>query len=383
MKVNEYLTSATPRHYLDCDTAHALLTDPDLDLEALRRAADRVNAALNGDRVTYVVNRNLNFTNLCMMGCAFCGFARAKGSGEEYTLAAGDIVERLAQTPNVTEVCMQGGINPELDYDYYREMIRRVHDAFPHLHIHAFSPQEIHRMTELTGITARTVLADLMDCGLGSIAGTAAEILDDALRGEICSRKISTARWEEIIRAAHALGMRLPATMMFGHIETPRHQVAHLETIRRIQRETGGFTEFIPLPFVPYRTRLGRERGIAEMTPMSYLRRYYAVCRLFFGDLIANLQVSWVKLGLANAVELLDWGVSDFGGTLFEENITRTAGGRYGVRLSVDEIRAAIERAGRRPVRRDTQYTLYDTPAPEACSSARRPTMSRGFSSVA
>jgi len=370
MNLTKYLSSAGPRHRADPDTAWRLLTDPDVDMAQLREAAHRVNLALNGDRVTYVVNRNLNFTNVCVMGCAFCGFARAKGSGEDRTLSPQEAVAALAQTPDVSEFCIQGGINPELEYDYYRRLLHAVHAAFPAVHIHAFSPQEIHHMTELTGRPAGEVLRDLMECGLGSIAGTAAEILDDGLRREICPRKIATARWEEIIRAAHALGMRFPATIMFGHIETPRQQVAHLEMLRRIQADTGGFTELIPLPFVPYQTRLGREHQIAEMLPMAYLRRFYAVCRLFFGDLLPNLQISWVKLGIDNAVELLDWGVSDFGGTLFEENITRTAGGRHGVRLSVQEIRRAIERAGRRPVRRDTQYHLYETAAPEnVCSS--------------
>jgi len=222
-------------------------------------------------------------------------------------------------------------------------------------------------MTELTGMSAREVLSDLMECGLGSIAGTAAEILDDQLRRTICPKKVCSARWEEIIRAAHELGMRFPASIMFGHVERPHHHVTHLAIIRRIQRATGGFTEFIPLPFVPYRTRLGRERGITEMISMEYLRRFYAVCRLFFGDLLGNLQVSWVKLGLDNAVDLLDWGASDFGGTLFEENITRSAGGRHGVSLTVTQIRGAIERAGRIAVRRDTQYRLYDTSEPESC----------------
>ena len=364
MDIAEYLESATPKTYLDRQTAYRLLTDPDLDLGALREAAHRVNVAINGRRVTYIVNRNINFTNVCSVRCSFCGFARPKGSGEDCTYSPDEVVERLAETPNVSEVCMQGGINPELGYAYYRQLLRQVHEAFPWVHIHAFSPQEIHHMTELTGMSAREVLSDLVGCGLGSIAGTAAEILDDRVRRTICPNKVSSARWEEIIRAAHELGMRFPASIMFGHIETPYHHVAHLEFVRRIQRETGGFTEFIPLPFVPYRTRLGHERGITEMISMDYLKRFYAVCRLFFGDQIGNLQVSWVKLGLDNAVELLDWGVSDFGGTLYEENITRSAGGRYGVSLTVVQIRGAIERAGCYPVRRDTQYRLYDTPEP-------------------
>jgi len=370
MSLVRYLESATPQSHLDPPSAYQLLTDPDVNLEALRQAAQRVNAAMNGNRVTYIVNRNLNFTNVCSVGCRFCGFARPKGSGEDYTLTADEVVERLAATPHVSEVCMQGGINPELDYSYYRNLIRRVHEAFPAIHIHAFSPQEIHRMTELTGRTAREILSDLVACGLGSIAGTAAEILDDRLRSTICPNKISSARWEEIIRAAHGLGMRFPATIMFGHIETPREHAAHLDFIRRIQQDTGGFTEFIPLPFVPYRTRLGRECHVSEMISLDYLKRFYAVCRLVFGDLLGNLQVSWVKLGVDNALTLLDWGANDFGGTLHEENITRSAGGRHGVALTVEQIRGAIEHAGRRPVRRDTQYRLYETAAPESRDSA-------------
>jgi FO synthase len=365
MDTIERLQSATPTTYLDTSTACHLLTSPEIDTEALRQAAERVNRALNGDRVTYVVNRNLNFTNVCSLRCAFCGFARDKGSGEERTYSPEEVVRQLAATSNVSEFCMQGGINRELDYDYYRALIRRVHEAFPHVHIHAFSPQEIDYMTELTGMTAREVLADLMDCGLGSIAGTAAEILDDRLRGTICPKKIATERWEKIVRTAHSLGMRFPATIMFGHIETPQHHVEHLQFIRRIQRDTRGFTEFIPLPFVPYKTRLGREHHICEMIRMETLKRFYAVCRLFFGDLLPNLQVSWVKLGIDNATELLDWGANDLGGTLFEENITRSAGGRHGVAMNVGQLRRAIERVGRYAVRRDTQYRLYATATPE------------------
>jgi len=369
MSIVQYLESATPKTSWSLPSAYQLLTDPDMDLEVLRQAAHGVNLAINSARVTYIVNRNLNFTNICSTGCRFCGFARPKGSGEDYAYSPDEVVERLAQTPNVSEVCMQGGINPDLDYSYYRTLIRRVHEAFPTIHIHAFSPQEIHYMTVLTGMTADEVLSDLMECGLGSIAGTAAEILDDGLRRTICPNKISSARWEEIIRAAHGLCMRFPATIMFGHIETPREHVAHLEFVRRIQQDTGGFTEFIPLPFVPYRTRLGRDFDITEMISMDYVKRFYAVCRLFFGDRIVNLQVSWVKLGIDNAMTLLDWGANDFGGTLHEENITRSAGGRHGVRLSVEQIRCAIERAGRQPVRRDTQYRLYDTAEPDGSDS--------------
>lgn len=372
MGVSAQFASVTPTTYLDSDTAYQLLTVPDVDLEALRNAADRVNAAINGDRVTYIVNRNLNFTNVCSLQCSFCGFARAKGSGEECTYTPADVVRKLGETPNVSEVCMQGGINPDLDYRYYRHLMMQVREAFPWVHIHAFSPQEIHHMTELTGMAAGEVLEDLMECGLGSIAGTAAEIFDDRLRAQICPHKIGCRRWEEVVRAAHALGMRFPVSIMFGHVETPRHHVAHLEFIRRIQRDTGGFTEFIPLPFVPFRTRLGRERHITEMVSMDYLKRFYAVSRLFFGDLLGNLQVSWVKLGPDKAAELLGWGANDFGGTLHEENITRTAGGSYGVRLTVGQIRQAIERAGRRPVRRDTQYNLYDTPEPQVREPAGR-----------
>jgi FO synthase len=373
MNLNVYLEQVTPKTYPDVTLATQLLTDSTVDREALRAAADRVNGAINGPRVTYIVNRNLNFTDVCVMECEFCGFSHSPGAVEATTYTPEQVVERLAETPNVSEFCMQGGINPDLDYEYYRSLLRCVHQAFPSVHIHAFSPQEIHHMTGLTGMSPPEVLRDLMACGLGSIAGTAAEILDDDVRRQICPRKIDVARWEEIVRAAHGLGMRFPATIMMGHIETPRQQAAHLDVLRRIQRDTGGFTELIPLPFVPYCTRLGRKREIAEMLPMSYLRRFYAVCRLFFGDRLEGLQVSWVKLGLDNAIELLDWGVSDFGGTLYEENITRSAGGRHGVSLGIAQIRAAIERVGRIPVRRDTQYRLYETPAPDpsdAVSSA-------------
>jgi len=271
-------------------------------------------------------------------------------------------VDLAGLVPGLDEVCLVGGLNPAVTFADVLALFAAIHEAYPHIHIHALSPMEIEWYAGRSGLSVRETFARLLEAGYGSLCGTAAEILVDEVRREICPSKLSTARWVEIVRTAHEMGIRSTSTILFGHIERPEHIAAHLRVLRDLQRATGGITEFIPLVFVPYRTPLGRARGIREMVPKEEVFLLYAVSRLFFGRLIPNLQVSWVKLGLDVAAESFDYGVNDLGGTLLSENITRSAGGRHGQALTLGEMADAIRRAGCIPVRRDTLYRYLETP---------------------
>ncbi len=316
-----------------------------------------------GKRVTYVVNRNANFTNVCNVGCTFCGFARKAGDADAYTHAPEAIAEKLLLTPGITEVCLQGGIHPGLGYDYYVELVQTIRAALPGIHIHAFSPMEIHAMHRASGMSYRDVLMALQDAGLNTIPGTAAEILVDEVRQKISGNKLTAAQWEAIIRTAHGVGLRSTATIMYGHVETWDHIRTHFEILSRIQQDTGGFTELVPLSFIPYQNRLGAKlcpEGFEEFERRSRERamRLYPLARLYFDELIPHLQTSWVKLGVAGAVESLSWGCDDFGGTLFEESITRESGGCHGEVLTPEEIRQQVSAAGYEPVERTTLYRV-------------------------
>ena len=340
--------------------AEALLRLPAGRRGPVFAAADRLNRHLNGLRVSYVFNRNINFTNACTAACAFCGYRIEPGDERAFVLGPREVVELARQTPGIDEVCMVGGLNPDVTLDHVLAIFAAVHEALPHVHIHALSPMEIEWYSQRAGLSVRRTFEKLLEAGYGSLCGTAAEILVDEVRRVICPTKLSTARWVEIVRTAHDMGIRSTSTILFGHIERPEHVAAHLRVLRDLQRETGGITEFIPLPFVPYRTPLGRARGIRRMVAKEDVFLLYAVARLFFGRLIPNLQTSWVKLGLEVAAQSFDYGVNDLGGTLMEENITRLAGGRHGQALTPGEMAEAIRGAGRTPARRDTLYHYLD-----------------------
>ena len=336
--------------------------------DEIRDAADALNRRLHGEVVTYVVNRNANFTNVCTTHCSFCGFYRPPGHPEAYTRSVGAVVERVMQTPWVTEVCLQGGIHPDLGLDYYEELLRALKRALPGVHLHAYSPMEIHSLCLKSGLEPRAVLERLREAGLGSVPGTAAEILDDAMRDQLSPDKLRAAEWEAIIEAAHQTGLRSTATVLFGHRESWEDLIRHLDRIRSLQRRTGGFTEFVPLAFVPYRNRLGgalaREAGVSPEAlaeaGAERVERLYPLARLFFGEEIPNLQTSWVKLGPERAAAMLRSGCNDFGGTLYEESITRESGGRFGECMTPVEIETAIQSVGRIPRQRTT---LYGVPA--------------------
>jgi FO synthase len=331
-------------------------------IEEMRAAADELRAELAGDRVTFVVNRNINFTNICVVGCAFCGFGQGKRSPDAYEVSEEDFAERIHEAVEfgATELCMQGGIHPDLTLEEYGKWLRLAKQVAPQLHLHAYSPMEVHYMCERSGKEPDEVFEYLIECGLGSTPGTAAEVLDDGVRQRISPNKLPVERWVEIIEASHRAGLRSTSTVMFGHIEEPRELARHMGVVRALQERTGGITEFVPLSFIPFNTMLGRTHGIEEIGADENLK-HTAAFRLALGRTIPNLQASWVKMGLSAATEALRWGVNDLGGTLMEENISRMAGSQHGVRLEPEQLIEAARAAGRVPAQRTTLYEIVET----------------------
>ncbi len=331
-------------------------------VEEMRVAADELRAELAGDRVTFVVNRNINFTNICIVGCAFCGFGQGKRSPDAYEVSEEDFAARISEAVEfgATELCMQGGIHPDLTLEEYGKWLLLAKQVAPQLHLHAYSPMEVHYMCERSGKPPEEVFEYLLDCGLGSTPGTAAEVLDDGVRQRISPNKLPADRWVEIIEASHRAGLRSTSTVMFGHIEEPRELARHMRVVRALQERTGGITEFVPLSFIPFNTMLGRTHGIEEISMRENLK-HTAAFRLALGKTIPNLQASWVKMGLEGATEALRWGVNDLGGTLMEENISRMAGSQHGVRLEPEQLIEAARAGGREPAQRTTLYELVET----------------------
>ncbi len=357
---------------LSFDDGLALLHAEDADLAALIRAADYVRAVDVGPVVTYVVNRNINFTNVCFVGCQFCAFARHRKDDDARTDSTADVLAKVQEAVNrgATEICMQGGINPEMDAFGYRDLLVAIKARFPQIHIHAFSPMEIMYGARRTGMNYRDYLSMLKDAGLGTIPGTAAEILDDEVREILSHKKVDVRTWVEIITTAHRLGLRTSSTVMYGHVEKPEHIVRHLELLRSIQKETGGFTEFVPLRFIHTYTVL-YQKGLVDPPPKGEVDlRMYAFSRLMLRGWIDNVQTSWVKLGTELAQLTFDAGVNDFGGTLMEEQITKSAGGDAGEYLPVETIRALIEGAGRIPQERTTTYGTVSANGAHATSDS-------------
>jgi FO synthase len=331
-------------------------------IEEMRVAADELRAELAGDRATFVVNRNINFTNICVVGCAFCGFGQGRRSPDAYEVSEEDFAERVrdAVAFGATEICMQGGIHPDLTLEEYGKWLRLAKEVAPQLHLHAYSPMEVHYMCERSGKGPDEVFEYLIECGLGSTPGTAAEVLDDGVRQRISPNKLPAQRWVEIVEASHRAGLRSTSTVMFGHIEEPRELARHMRVVRALQERTGGITEFVPLSFIPFNTMLGRTHGIEEISASENLK-HTAAFRLALGRTIPNLQASWVKMGLDAATEALRWGVNDLGGTLMEENISRMAGSQHGVRLEPEQLIDAARAGGRVPAQRTTLYEIVET----------------------
>lgn len=328
-------------------------------IEAIREAADELRAELAGEDVSFVVNRNINVSNICTVGCAFCGFGQGRRSPDAYELDAAEFERRVdaALAFGATELCIQSGIHPEWALDDYLGWLRRAKAIEPALHLHAYSPMEIDHMASASGLPLPELFARLIDAGLGSVPGTAAEVLHDGVRERISPNKLPAARWVEILEAAHRAGLRSTSTVMFGHIEEPWELAEHLRVVRGVQERTGGITEFVPLSFIPFHTLLGRTHGVEEISREENLK-HTAVFRLALGRAIPNVQASWVKMGLDTATEALRWGVNDLGGTLMEENISRLAGSCHGVRLEPADLIAAAHAAGRPAAERTTLYEI-------------------------
>jgi FO synthase len=348
-------------------TAMFAETRPEV-IDEMRAAADELRAELAGDTVTFVVNRNINVSNICVVGCAFCGFGQGKRSPDAYEHSEEEFRRRVREAVDygASEICMQSGIHPDWGLGDYEHWLRVAKDEAPHLHLHAYSAMEVAHMCDVSGLPPVEVFHRLADAGLGSTPGTAAEVLHDGVRERISPNKLPVARWVEIIEASHAAGLRSTVTVMFGHVEEPWELAEHMRVVRGLQERTGGFTEFVPLSFIPFHTLLGRTHGIEEISREENLK-HTAVFRLALGRTVRNLQASWVKMGLDAATEALRWGVNDLGGTLMEESISRLAGSYHGVRLDPPELIAAAHRAGRPAAERTTLYEIVrEHPLPVA-----------------
>jgi 5-amino-6-(D-ribitylamino)uracil---L-tyrosine 4-hydroxyphenyl transferase len=352
-----------------------LLNQTDVgEIASIQVVADQLRYQQAGDVVTYVINRNINFTNICEQHCSFCAFRRDQDDEGAFWLEQAQILEKTTEAVQrgATEICMQGGLNPNAKHNgsvlnYYLQLVKTIKSHFPHLHLHAFSPQEVQFIAREEGLSHAAVIVALKDAGVGSMPGTAAEVLDDAVRHILCPEKINTQTWLEIVGTAHQLGLPTTSTMLSGHIETPEQQVQHLEHLRSLQqravdRGDRGITEFILLPFVgqeapkPLRKRVGRDQPI-----LADALRLTAVARIYLGNWITNHQPSWVKLGLAGAKDALTWGCNDIGGTLMEEHITTMAGAQGGTCMEPETLQATIRSLNRPHQQRNTLYQFLHT----------------------
>jgi FO synthase len=358
--VLEYLEASRAGHELTFEQGLLLANTEAADLQALISFADTLRRETVGDAITYVVNRNINFTNVCFVGCSFCGFGKGPGAADAYSLSADDVVRkaREAWDTGATEVCIQGGLPRDLDGFFYRDILRAIKHAIPAMHVHAFSPMEISYGVDKTGMPLRDYLRMMKDEGLGSIPGTAAEILDDRVRRELSPNKLPVARWVEIIAAAHELGIPTTSTMMYGHVEDTADWVRHILLLRAIQKRTGGFTEFVPLGFIHENTRLFKHGGARPGARREEHLRVHALARVLLHGAIKNIQVSWVKLGFETSLACLNAGANDFGGTLMEESISKAAGATFGEYVSPRDFRRMIRSIGRLPAERTTTYKI-------------------------
>lgn len=358
-ELKEILQRALVGEELSIDEGERLLEAEGEELLALIRTADEVRRRSVGGIVTYVINRNLNFTNICEGSCKFCAFRRSPDDPDAYVLTLEQIAAKIREAVEfgATEVCIQGGLHPEFGLEDYLAILHAVRSVSQSIHIHAFSPAELNHIAGQEGLSIEEVIKTLRGAGLNSVPGTAAEILVDRVRAIICPKKLSTGEWTDIIKTCHRLGMPTTATMMYGHVETARERAQHLALIRDIQRETGGFTEFVPLAFLPSNTPLQRA-GIVRSSPSVVDNlRVHAVSRLMLAGWIDNIQASWVKLGPRLARLMLNAGANDLSGTLMEENISRAAGGRGQVMLP-EQLEGLILEIGRVPKQRSTTYDI-------------------------
>jgi FO synthase subunit 2 len=353
-QVGEVLERALEGDRLETSDAELLLNTTGDDFLALGLVANKIRKDRVGEDITYVVNRNINFTNICEGTCLFCAYHKKEGEPGSYLLSLEEIEKRVkeARDAGATEICVQGGLNPDLEMEYYLSILDIIEEAG--LHAHSFSPMEVYYLSLKTGLEVDEVLSLLKERGLGSMPGTAAEVLDDAVRRTLCPDKLTAGEWAQVVETAHRSGIPTTATLLYGHVETSAQNARHLEVIRDIQDRTGGFTEFVPLSFIHRNTEVYR-RGTSRpgATGIEDLK-VYAVSRLFL-DNFRNIQVSWVKLGRKFAQVALMYGANDLGGTLMEESISKSAGAG-GEMMGVEELKRVIENLGRRPIQRDTLY---------------------------
>src|SRR6266446_5470827 len=351
---------------LSVDHGIALTGAVGRDLHALTLVADELRRRHAGDVVTYVVNRNLNFNNVCIKHCGFCAFSRDHREEEGYLLPLDEVVRRAREAWELgaTEVCIQAGLPPKLDGRYYIDLTRAIKGALPGLHLHAFSPEEVLYGSVRSGLPIREYLTELRAAGLGTLPGTSAEILDQEIRDRISRGRITVDQWVEVITTAHALGIRTTSTIMYGHVETPAHWIRHMALLRSIQKDTGGFTEFVPLSLIHSEAPMyskGLVPGVRPGATGAEVVKMHALARLILGATFRNIQSSWVKEGPKLAQLLLGAGANDLGGTLINESISTSAGAQYGQLVGPAELHRLIRDAGRVPAQRDTLYELIRT----------------------
>jgi 7,8-didemethyl-8-hydroxy-5-deazariboflavin synthase CofH subunit len=362
-EVRAILARVLDDHELSVDDALVLSETRGRDLQALSLVADELRQRHAGDVVTFVVNRNINFTNVCIKHCGFCAFSRDHREEEGYLLPISEVVRRAREAWDVgaTEVCIQAGLPPKLDGRFYIDLARALKAELPDLHLHAFSPEEVLYGSVRSGLPIKEYLGELKAAGLGTLPGTSAEVLDQEIRDRIARGRITVDQWVEVITTAHALGIRTTSTIMFGHVETPAHWVRHMTLLRSIQKDTGGFTEFVPLSLIHSEAPMYAKKLVPGIRPGATgveIIRMHALARLMLGPTFRNIQASWVKEGPKLAQVLLDSGCNDLGGTLINESISTSAGASYGQLVPPMELRRLIRDAGRRPAQRDTLYKL-------------------------
>ena len=364
--VRRVLARALDGREVSVDDGLVLARATGRDLQAVALAADEMRRLQAGDVVTFVVNRNINFTNVCIKHCTFCAFSRDHREEEGYYLPVEEVVRRAAEAWELgaTEVCIQAGLPPKLDGRYYIDLTRALKTALPGMHLHAFSPEEVLYGSVRSGLPIKDYLVELKEAGLGTLPGTSAEILDQEIRDTIARGRITVDQWVEVITTAHALGIRTTATIMYGHVETPAHWVRHMALLRGIQKDTGGFTEFVPLSLIHSEAPMyakGLVPGVRPGATGVEVVRMHALARLMLGPTFRNIQASWVKEGPKLAQTLLDAGANDLGGTLINESISTSAGAQYGQLVGPAELCRLIRDAGRVPARRDTLYAIVQT----------------------
>lgn len=361
--VAKILDRALSDKEITADEGTKLYGASDTDLHLIGMVADEIRRRRVGDEVSYVVNRNINFTNVCIKQCGFCAFSRDFRAEEGYMLPVSEIVRRAKEANRLgaTEVCIQAGLPPDMDGGLYEEICRAIKAEIPDIHIHGFSPEEILYGAARSGVGIEEFLSRMKDAGVDTLPGTSAEILDQKLRDVISPGRITVSDWERVIRCAHSIGIRTTSTMMFGHLETVSQRTEHIARLREIQKETRGFTEFVPLNFVHTEAPMYLRHlhdGIKRGGSGRDVLLTHAISRIMFNNYVDNIQVSWVKEGPVMSQLLLAWGVNDFGGTLINESISTSAGSGYGQIMRPKEIRMVIRDVGRTPVERDTKYVI-------------------------